>query len=92
MAPGKGGLSFPADDVVCGWHVLGDVLEQRIEQELVTGDGVGPPFWWEWGREALSSRLVGGGSSDLVLGQRWPLQIALHLLSLKWAKRGQSSW
>lgn len=28
MAPGEGGLSFPPDDMVCGWYVLGDVLEQ----------------------------------------------------------------
>lgn len=28
MAPRKGGLGFPPDDVVCGWHILGDVLQQ----------------------------------------------------------------
>lgn len=26
VAPREGGLSFPPDDVVCGWHILGDVL------------------------------------------------------------------
>lgn len=44
VAPREGGLSLPADDVVCGWHILGDILEQRIGQEVVTGEGVGPPF------------------------------------------------
>lgn len=63
MAPGEGGLGFPSDDVVCGWHVLGDILEQRVGQELVTGGHVGPPFWWEWGSEALNSRSGGRGLS-----------------------------
>lgn len=42
VAPGEGGLGFPSDDVVRGWHVFGDILEQRVGQELVTGGHVGP--------------------------------------------------
>lgn len=38
VAPREGCLGFPADDVVCCWHILGDILEQRIGQELVPGD------------------------------------------------------
>lgn len=87
MAPGEGGLGFPSDDVVCGWHVLGDILEQRVGQELVTGGQVGPPFWWEWGSEALNSRFGRRGLvhwiSDSVLGQQWPLQINPCLSFLK---------
>lgn len=28
VAPREGGLSFSPDDMVCGWHVLGNILEQ----------------------------------------------------------------
>lgn len=28
MAPREGSLSFSPDDMVCGWHVLGNILEQ----------------------------------------------------------------
>lgn len=38
VAPREGGLGFSPDDVVCGWNVLGDILEQRVQQELVIGD------------------------------------------------------
>lgn len=71
MAPGEGSLGFPSDDVVCGWHILGDILEQRIAQELVTGDRGSPLFWWEWGSEALSSTFGVGGWSTGSVTQCW---------------------
>jgi hypothetical protein len=38
VASREGGLSFPPDDMVCGWHILGDVLGQTERwRELVMG-------------------------------------------------------
>lgn len=51
MAPREGGLSFPADDVVCGRHVLGDVLQQTEPGWVSGARPLGPVHlsrgrWW----------------------------------------------